>query len=308
MVSWKYSKMSASDVAEDFQQNHRRAISRGFIQELSEAVAVIASEKESQWIYALPEMPDVVARIVIGRDGAMTPILGEGYREAMNATIALHNSTGERMHTIYMSCAPEYGKASFESLLDMEIARVTGTYPTLLKIGLADGAKDNWTYFATRTDLSIVDFFHATEYLSKASPLMASSEQTSQQQTSQQWLQAACHHLKHAHGGAADLLDQMKHALDSSITPARSEELQTAITYFSNNLGRMNYASYLKKHYPIGSGVTEAACKIMVKQRLCGSGMRWTTTATDQMLLLRGLTLTNGRWSQFWQNIDRLGF
>jgi hypothetical protein len=31
----------------------------------------------------------------------------------------------------------------------------------------------------------------------------------------------------------------------------------------------MNYAQYLEKKYPIGSGVTEAACKTLVKQRLC---------------------------------------
>ena len=37
----------------------------------------------------------------------------------------------------------------------------------------------------------------------------------------------------------------------------------------------MDYAEYLEKKYPIGSGVTEAACKTFVKQRLCCSGMRW---------------------------------
>jgi len=29
----------------------------------------------------------------------------------------------------------------------------------------------------------------------------------------------------------------------------------------------MNYAQYREKKYPIGSGVTEAACKTLVKQR-----------------------------------------
>jgi len=37
----------------------------------------------------------------------------------------------------------------------------------------------------------------------------------------------------------------------------------------------MNYAMHTEKNLPIGSGVTEAACKTLVKQRLCGLGMRW---------------------------------
>ena len=37
----------------------------------------------------------------------------------------------------------------------------------------------------------------------------------------------------------------------------------------------MDYSTHIEKDLPIGSGVTEAACKTLVKQRLCGSGMRW---------------------------------
>jgi len=37
----------------------------------------------------------------------------------------------------------------------------------------------------------------------------------------------------------------------------------------------MNYAQYSQKKCPIGSSVTEAACKTLVKQRLSCSGIRW---------------------------------
>jgi hypothetical protein len=36
----------------------------------------------------------------------------------------------------------------------------------------------------------------------------------------------------------------------------------------------MDYAARVAAKEPIGSGVTEAACKVIVKQRLCGSGMK----------------------------------
>ena len=55
------------------------------------------------------------------------------------------------------------------------------------------------------------------------------------------------------------------------------EDVQRAIRYFANQsgAGRMDYSSRVAANEPIGSGVTEAACKVIVKQRLCGSGMKW---------------------------------
>ncbi len=37
----------------------------------------------------------------------------------------------------------------------------------------------------------------------------------------------------------------------------------------------MDYATLIKQQLPIESGVTEAACKTLVKQRLCGWGISW---------------------------------
>jgi len=65
----------------------------------------------------------------------------------------------------------------------------------------------------------------------------------------------------------------------------------------------MAYAAYQKKGYPIGSGVTEAACKTIAKQRLSGSGMKWTIDIAQDTLLLRGLIYTSQRWAQFWGHI-----
>jgi hypothetical protein len=69
----------------------------------------------------------------------------------------------------------------------------------------------------------------------------------------------------------------------------------------------MRYARYRDKGMPIGSGVTEAACKTLVKQRLCCSGMRWTPEGAQIILSLRALVLTEGRWHQFWQKINQYG-
>ena len=58
------------------------------------------------------------------------------------------------------------------------------------------------------------------------------------------------------------------------------------------------YYSLVKQGLPIGLGVTEAACKMIVKQRLCQSGMKWYEKGASITLSLRTLERSN-RWEQF---------
>jgi hypothetical protein len=67
----------------------------------------------------------------------------------------------------------------------------------------------------------------------------------------------------------------------------------------------MNYAEHTASNLPIGSGVTEAACKTLIKQRFCQSGMRWKLPGIKTVLRLREFTQTTGRWHQFWQKINQ---
>lgn len=67
----------------------------------------------------------------------------------------------------------------------------------------------------------------------------------------------------------------------------------------------MDYAHHVEKNLPIGSGATEAVCKTMVKQQLCGSGMRWKSRGVKVVLSLRILVQTTNRWQQFWDMIDQ---
>lgn len=302
MVSWKYGQLPASKVSEDLELHHSRKTSRKLIQSLGAAVGEVAREKEFEWSYELPQMEEVVTHISVSRDGTTTPILKLGYRETMCGTLSFYNSKGDRMHTIYAACAPEYGKESFDNVMDMELQRVKKQYPKLPYIGLADGAKNNWTYLQSRTEVQILDFFHATEHLAEVSVVMRKDEIKRRD-----WLDEACHDLKNKNNGNKLILRELKEhrkQLNVTVVP---EILDKTITYFENNIERTNYVKYQKCGYPIGSGVTEAACKVVAKQRLSSSGMRWTIYAAQHILLLRGLICTKGRWQQFWQHIDSNG-
>jgi hypothetical protein len=57
----------------------------------------------------------------------------------------------------------------------------------------------------------------------------------------------------------------------------------------------LRYWEYRKVGLPIGSGVTEAACKTVFTQRLKRSGMRWEVSGGQVVVNLR-VVLLSGIW------------
>jgi hypothetical protein len=63
----------------------------------------------------------------------------------------------------------------------------------------------------------------------------------------------------------------------------------------------MDYAAYRGRGLTIGSGVTEAACKILFTQRMKQSGMTWLLEGGQVIVDLRVLWLS-GVWNQVHQS------
>ena len=62
----------------------------------------------------------------------------------------------------------------------------------------------------------------------------------------------------------------------------------------------MRYTQYRQLGVPIGSGVTEAACKTVYGQRLKLSGMHWQKPGAQTILTLR-VILLSGVWPQVFE-------
>ena len=304
-VSSKLAYGSAREVQRDLAENHRRPVAVSYIQRVSEAVASIIEAKEESWNYVPPQLEVEIASVAIGLDGTCMLLCESGWREAMVGTISLYDAQGERQHTIYIGATPEYGKAKFLERLEREITRTKARYPQATYIGIADGAAANWQFLQRHTTEQVLDFYHASGYLGAVAVALYPKDLTAQQQ----WLDETCHQLKHDAGSAAQLYQQMRELSDSQAHPKTIQDNLTAtVTYFQNHLHQMNYAVYRSQHYPIGSGVTEAACKTVIKQRLCCSGMRWKEAGAAMILSLRTLVLTSTRWNQFWNKLNQYGF
>lgn len=306
-LSHKYAQLNVRAVQTDLEQNHGRKVARSYIQNVADWVGTIATAKEKDWEYAMPRLDAPVATVVVSLDGAMIPMADSaGYREAMAGTLSFYDHEGERQHTIYLAAAPESGKHAFEARMQGEIARAKQRYPEARYLGIADGASSNWPFLEQHTERQLIDFFHATEYVGKIAQALYPQRNAEDKRV--RWQHAHCHKLKHDPDALEVLIGQAARlSRRSSLSQQVRDGAYSAWTYFNNHRHQMHYPEFLAEGLPIGSGVTEAACKTLVKQRLCASGMRWKTKGAGIVLSLRALTQTVGRWTQFWAKIDQFG-
>lgn len=305
IITHKYTGSSAREVSEDLEKNHGRLVARSFLQNVIDVIGSIAQATEEEWMYSIPAQNDVVATVAVSLDGTCILMRKEGYREAMTGTISLYNPAGERLHSIYLGSSPEYGKQKFLERLEREIYSVRLQYPNAKYVGIADGAKINWEFLEKHTAYQILDFYHATEYLSDVARAVYPQMYSYPKQ--KEWLDDACHRLKHEKNSAENLLKEMLALPQSDLSTDIKTKLNAAITYFKNQKHRMSYDHYRTMNLPIGSGATEAACKTLVKQRLCQSGMKWGEKGARLLLCLRALVCTPGRFEQFWGRVNLTG-
>jgi len=307
LVSYKYAEAGADAVVDDLRECHHRKISNRYVKSLGDTVGAYAVAKEETWNYALPKFERPCASIAIGVDGTCMLLHEDGWREAMAGTIAFYDAQGERLHTIYAGATPEYGKEKFHTKFHREVDRVKEAYPNVPYIGLGDGAADNWSYLKPMTDQQTLDFYHASEYVGKAAVVMFKGAKKKDEREA--WLENQFHQLKHKQGAASRLLSVLEEFVSTRLVKNAEDrkKILSTITYLENQKGRMKYSYSVERNWPIGSGVTEAACKTLIKHRLCKSGSRWKDDGALAVLSIRGLRLTPGRWQEFWQKVDQYG-
>jgi len=130
----------------------------------------------------------------------------------------------------------------------------------------------------------------------------------------QLWLAAYCFHPKGGATAQAFVTNRLRRLLEGKVgyvigglrqmvtkhrlSAAKMKTLKSVLGYLENNREHMRYDVYLAAGYPIGSGVVEGACRHVVKDRMEGTGMRWTVAGAQAMLDLRAIHL-NGDWDDF---------
>jgi hypothetical protein len=161
--------------------------------------------------------------------------------------------------------------------------------------GLEDFMQKNFN----RPDLVLIlDFYHAASYLEKLAKALHPGDETGSKKQAEQW----CSLLK-AEGGALMLEVLRQWQWPPRKSAVLRGQLEEVLTYFENNVHRMEYPEYLAAGWHIGSGVVESACKTVVGQRLKCAGMRWGEEGAHAMCHVRALYRSEkGQWEAFWDH------
>lgn len=197
-------------------------------------------------------------------------------------------------------------KSSHHYLVDFELDRLAAQMrQASIKLGL-DAANQinaisdagNGLEAALRRNfwedlLCILDWYHASEHVHDYSKCL----QAGDSEAAKAWAEKA-KGILYEQGGTA-LLGHLR-AQEVPADAVVADELRKLIGFFKDNEHRTDYPEYRKHGWDIGSGPTEAACKVIGK-RLKGSGMRWLEQGAAEVAPLRALYLSGAAaWDAFW--------
>jgi hypothetical protein len=297
--------------------------SRSSLDRLTKALLPHWEDHREAWEAQLRQTETVPANtkvMAISVDGVMAPIRGAdkkekaeqpgkhasgptGYKEVGCGTVTLYNQEAKRLQTVRYARMPESKKVTSQQQLETEVASILALSPDLLRVHLADGAKDNWRLMndieahlsaPSQVPIEIVDYYHACDHLKNGCDA-AWGEST---QESKDYFDRPKTRLKETDNGAERVIRTLRFQC-SLASGNKRKRLETELTYFHNQQSRMYYSEYIRLNLPIASGVMEAACKTLVTQRLKRSGMAWTHDGGQSILTLRSL-IQSKRWHSGW--------
>lgn len=231
------------------------------------------------------------------------------YKNAMVGTISLYgdvidakkNPCPERLATFSTARMPEERAVTFKTRFELQVADMENKIDSgTTKVILCDAHRVLWNYIDSQQRYDdyekLVDFYHTEEHLSKAAESLFGKKSDK----AKQWYRTHRSKLLEQDGGALSVIRSMMYYRNTlDLSKSRLEALSTQQTFFRRNKHRMTYADFRARGLPIGSGPVEAACKSIVKTRLCRSGMRWSREGGQRILNLRCYA-KSGLWREFW--------
>lgn len=179
---------------------------------------------------------------------------------------------------------------------------VKSKYPFAIHMGLADGVHINWPILSKHTDKQLVDFYYTIACINMVAELLYDKQERAK------WVDERAHKFKHRAGYPKAFLKELEKIKSEHNFNARQRKtLAASISFFTNNSDKLDYAECVDAYLPIGTGAAEAACKVIVEQRMCSPGMRWKEPGARIVLSLRALNYSTDHWPQFWSKLDQYG-
>lgn len=293
---------------------------RDITQEISAAFAEMTQEAQVERLLEMLKTADQSRGsrrpvLSVGRDGVtLREYRFRFFEHAAVGTVTVYDRAGKRLGTVYLAFAPEPGQQQLTerltALLREALRRWDGPLPRLTYV--TDAGENETQYYQKVLSnmahpctgkklcwIRIVDYYHASQRIWTMAEALFGKDHP----TGRAWARRMCRILKRPNGpfralhSAAALRTRRK-----KLSKSRVAEFGKAYRYIRRRSRHMQYHEYKRMNLPIGSGVTEAACKTVVTQRLKLSGMRWIKDNSQTILNLR-VALLSGIWQPLYRRL-----
>jgi len=259
---------------------------------------------------------DGPSRIYVGTDGVMVPMVTQKEKDKRRKNRRPKRSGGKRrrMHRGADNAYKEFKISVMydESNEHKDVFATSGNHEVLgrllrrqaarlnltafdEKAGLADGADWITKQFRIRLpmlDARMLDFFHFSEHVWSAANVCFGQATDLAGGFAGEVLHIA------KHQGPTALLDRLMEERKKYRSRTRRKSLDDLIQYIAKRFEMCDYPKFIAGGWQIGSGPTEAMCKVLT-YRLKGPGMRWDRPAADAIMALIALQQSNS-WKGYW--------
>jgi len=308
--------MTQAQTLERLRQDHRVHWGVKKLRQVTQAVSyALADERQEvqveqllQWLKQAAASNGKHKPVVsVGRDGITMGIRikrGRLFEVATAGTVSVLDRSGRRLGTVYLAHTPESNQPTMSreltGLLRELLLRWHGPLPRLCYV--TDAGDNETAYYekvlrrmkhpSTGEALAwirVVDYYHASTRIWALAELLFGKGQSASA-----WARKMLKWLKKP-GGVNRVLHSAAALRDLQMRPRKQAEFAKAYCYLRERMAFMRYSDYKSVGVPLGSGVTEAACKTVYTQRLKLSGMAWHSVGAQAILNLRVLQLS-GVW------------
>lgn len=251
--------------------------------------------------------------LAAGRDGITLMTYPHSFYEvATTATLTVYDRRGRRVGSVFLAYAPQLGQGQMTdelaALIREVLAEWEGPMPRLCYV--TDAGENEVKFYrqvlrrmrhprtGQRLQWSwIVDYYHAAQRITTmAEALFGESAQ------GQAWAAKMRKLLKNSNGAARVLWSAAQMRSRHGLAKSRRKAFQQAYNYLRTRTRHLQYSDFRSQGLPIGSGITEAACKTIFTQRLKLSGMRWGSCGAQRILNLR-VCLLSGIWDKVYRAV-----